>query len=163
MKTLLILRHAKSSWKHEDLTDHERPLNKRGKKDAPKMGRLVAAQRLRPDLIVSSTAQRSRVTAEEVAAACGYEGEVELTRDFYHAAPNEYLRVLREVLDTSKCVMVVGHNPGLEDLLARLTGEFEMFPTGGLAQVALAIRRWRDLELDRQGKLVNLWRPREVE
>ena len=78
MKKIYILRHAKSSWKDEGLPDHDRPLNKRGKRDAPRMGRLLAEEGLVPDLIVSSTAKRAHKTTTEVADACGYKGEIAL-------------------------------------------------------------------------------------
>ena len=78
MKTLLILRHAKSSWKEQDLPDHDRPLNKRGKNDAPRMGKLLKDEDLIPDLIMSSTAVRAKKTAELVAKACKYKGKIVL-------------------------------------------------------------------------------------
>jgi len=76
MKTLLILRHAKSSWKNPGLADHNRPLNKRGKRDAPRVGRLLRDKNLTPDLILSSTAKRALDTAEAAAESSGYEGEI---------------------------------------------------------------------------------------
>ena len=117
MKTLLILRHAKSSWKNTGLADHDRPLTKRGKRDAPRMGRLLRDENLTPDLIVSSTAKRALDTAEAVAEASGYEGEVESRPEFYMAGPEAYLRALRALSDDYECVMVIGHNPGLEELV----------------------------------------------
>ena len=163
MKTLLILRHAKSSWKHPGGADHERPLNKRGKRDAPGIGRIIQEQRLTPDLILCSTAKRAKMTAHAVAEACGYDHGLELTRDFYLAAAAEYVRVLREVLDSNETVMVVGHNPGVEDLLEALTGADEGLPTAALARVSLPIEHWRELALDGSAELVVLWRPRELE
>ncbi len=77
MKTLLVLRHAKSSWKDSGLADHDRPLNKRGKHDAPRMGTLLAKEDLVPDLIISSSAKRAKSTAEAVAMNCGYDGEIQ--------------------------------------------------------------------------------------
>ena len=97
MKTLLILRHAKSSWKDASLADHDRPLNKRGKRDAPRMGRLLQEQDLVPDRIISSTAKRARNTAKAVAKACNCKDKVELTSEFYHAGPGAYLAVLQNV------------------------------------------------------------------
>ena len=85
MKTLLILRHAKSSWKDDSLPDHDRPLNKRGKQDAPLVGRLDSRKDLMPDLILSSTAKRARATVELVAEESNYQGEIEYSRDLYAA------------------------------------------------------------------------------
>lgn len=162
MKTLLVQRHAKSSWKHPELSDHDRPLNKRGKRDAPRMGRLVAAQGLRPDVIVSSTARRARRTAEEVARHAGCEGAVQLDRRLYLASPDEIVDVVRGVAGSARRVMVVGHNPGLEDLVARLAGRRETLPTAALAALHLSIRSWTELTASTAGDLAGPWRPREL-
>lgn len=162
MKTLLILRHGKSSWNNLRLADHDRPLKARGKRDAPRMGRLVREEELTPDLIISSTAERALATAELAALACDYDGEIETTRDFYHGAPEDYLERLQTLPDGVGCVMVVGHNPGMEELITVLTGEEESFPTAALAQVALSIERWTELDEATEGELVNLWRPKEL-
>jgi phosphohistidine phosphatase len=162
MKTLLILRHGKSSWKDASLADHDRPLNSRGRRDAPVMGELLRDEGLVPGLIVSSTAKRARTTAEAVAEASGYEGEVLLTRYLYMADPEDYLAVLQELDSTEESVMVVGHNPGMEALLEDLTGEYERLPTAALAQVELPVDRWTELTHETEGRLVNLWRPREL-
>ena len=90
MKTLLILRHAKSDWETPDVADHDRPLNGRGKRDAPRMGRLLRDENLVPDLIISSTAKRARKTAKLVAEASGYEGEIRLAETLYLAGPEAY-------------------------------------------------------------------------
>lgn len=163
MKTLLILRHAKSSWKRAESSDHDRPLNSRGKRAAPRMGKLLKQEKLVPDAILSSTAERARATAEAAAEACGYEGMLQLSLDLYLAEPETYVQVLHGVGDDCERVMVVGHNPGLEQLLDALTQEGDVLPTAALAQVELPIKRWRDLDSDTEGTLVNLWRPRELE
>ena len=162
MKTLLILRHAKSSWKHQELADHDRPLNKRGKQDAPRVGELLQGADLIPELILSSTAVRARATAAAVAQASGYEGEIRLTRDFYLGGPEDYLAVLRGLADTCTRVMVVGHNPGLEALLEALTAEDEALPAGAMAHVALRLDSWRRLDDETEAELVAVWRPREL-
>lgn len=162
MKTLLILRHAKSSWKDAALADHDRPLNKRGKQDAPRMGKFLRAQNLVPDRIISSTAKRARKTATAVAKACRYESKVELTSEFYHAGPGAYLAVLQNVQDDDQRVMVVGHNPGMEALVAHLTGSMETMPTAALAHVALPIKQWTELNYETQGELLDLWRPKAL-
>lgn len=162
MKTLLILRHAKSSWKNSHLSDHDRPLNSRGKRDAPRIGQLLRREELVPDCIISSSAERALATAEQVALNGGYEEEIEVTRTFYLAGPEEYVARLQKLDDAVERVMVVGHNPGLEELLYELTGEEEPLPTGGLAQVRLPIEKWAELEMDGEGELVAFWRPREL-
>ena len=164
MKTLLVLRHAKSSWSHSGLADHDRPLNERGERDAPRVGNLVRRQRLMPDLIISSDAVRARMTAEAVAKAAGYAGEIRLEPLLYGAAPDDIVAVLRaEPEPDMATVMVVGHNPGLEALVGQLTGERPDLPTAALVQIDLPIDRWRDLNGSTRGTLVELWRPKELE
>jgi len=163
MKTLLVLRHAKSSWKDAGLADHDRPLNKRGKRDGPRMGKLIEDLELVPDLIVSSTACRARKTAETVAASSHYRGEIRFDEGLYLAGPRTIVELVRELPDASSArVMLVGHNPGLEELIRNLTGEGEPFPTAALAQIELPIDSWSELELTTKGSLVHLWRPKEL-
>ena len=160
MKTLLILRHAKSSWNNANLSDHDRPLNERGKLDAPRVGEILKEHHLIPDLIITSTAEGALATAEAAAIHSDYASEIKIERRFYHAPPSTYLAVLRELGDGPDRVMVVGHNPGLEDLVSHLTGESEFMPTAALAQVELSITRWSSLNETTQGKLAFLWRPK---
>ena len=164
MKTLLVLRHAKSSWNDGALADHDRPLNERGEREAPRMGHLVRQQRLTPDLIISSDAVRARMTAEAVAEAAAYAGAIRLEPLLYHAAPDDIVVVLRAAPEANAAtVMVVGHNPGLEALVGQLTGERHDLPTAALAQIDLPIDRWRDMNGSTRGTLVDLWRPKELE
>ncbi len=166
MKTLLILRHAKSSWSDPNLADHDRPLKKRGKRDAPRMGQLLRDEGLVPDLMISSTAIRARKTAEAVAEFSGYEGEINLSRDLYAFDSEPYLEALYGLPDEHELVMVIGHNPGLEGLVEFLTGEWERLPTAALAQIELPIHHWQELAGEMgdlpPGRLVGLWRPREL-
>ena len=162
MKTLLVLRHAKSSWSDSALADHDRPLNHRGERDAPRIGNLVRQQRLTPDLIISSDAVRARLTAEAVAEAAGYAGEIRLEPILYGAAPDDIVVALRTAEPEVETVMVVGHNPGLEALVGQLTGERPDLPTAALAQIDLPIDRWRDLNETTRGTLVELWRAKEL-
>jgi phosphohistidine phosphatase len=163
VKTLLVLRHAKSSWNEGGLADHDRPLNSRGKADAPRMGRLLRREGLTPELILSSTAERAVTTAELAAQASGYENEIRTTRNLYHAGPEAYLELLATLPDEYGRVMVVGHNPGMEELLDHLTGTGEFMPTAALAHVELPLERWAELDEMTEGKLINLWLPREIE
>lgn len=162
MKSLLILRHAKSSWKNSRLSDHDRPLSSRGKRDAPRIGELLRREELVPDCIISSSAERALATAEQVALSSGFEEVIDVTRDFYLADPEAYVARLRQLDDGVQRAMVVGHNPGVEELVYELTGEEETMPTGGLAQVRLPIEAWAELEMDGRGELVAFWRPREL-
>ena len=162
MKSLLILRHAKSSWKHPELTDHDRPLNKRGKRDAPRMGEILRSEHLMPEAITSSTAARARATAEAVAKASGYNGKIALNRSLYAAGPEAYLKVLHELSDHYKRVLVVGHNPGLEELLEMFTGETQIMPTCTLAHVKFSIDSWIELDYKTKGQLAGIWQSRDL-
>jgi phosphohistidine phosphatase len=162
MKTLLILRHAKSSWKDDGLEDHDRPLNRRGEDDAPRMGRLLRDRNLEPDLILSSTASRAHQTTERAVAGGELSCPVELHERLYHAGPGELVEILRASPDECGRVMLVGHNPGLEALVAGLTGTAQHLPTAALAQIELEIDGWTELEITGRAQLANLWCPRQL-
>jgi phosphohistidine phosphatase len=161
MKTLLILRHAKSSWDDSALDDHERPLNARGKQDAPRIARFAREEGLAPELILSSDAVRAHLTAAAVADGTG--GQLLLDPRLYHATVADMLAMIPTVVpDDSGTVMIVGHNPGLEALLAQLTGEWEPLPTAALAQIDLPITGWSELNSATRGTLIGVWRPKEL-
>lgn len=162
MKTILIMRHAKSSWDNDRLHDHDRPLNKRGKLNAPRMGRLLRELDLVPDLILTSSARRARDTAEAVADQSGYAGDVRIEEDLYAAPPESYIEALAALEDNPERVLIVGHNPGLEELLEALTGEQEALPTAAIARVDLSIQSWHELTDETSGKLIDVWRPKEL-
>jgi len=162
MKSLLILRHAKSSWKHPKLTDHDRPLNKRGKRDAPRMGEILRSEHLIPEAIISSTAARAHATAEAVAKASGYKGKIALNGSLYAAGPEAYLKVLHGLSNDSVRVLVVGHNPGLEELLEMFTGEAQIMPTCTLAHVKFSMDSWLELDYKTKGELAGIWQPRDL-
>lgn len=163
MKTLLIMRHGKSSWDNPGLADHDRPLNQRGKRDAPRMGRLLRHEGLVPDLILSSTARRALTTAEAVAETSGYDEMIEVSQEFYPGDPDSYLTVLQLVGDDVERLLIIGHNPGLEEFLEGLTGRWERLPTAAIAQVSLPVGHWRDLDQDTVGRLENLWLARDLQ
>jgi phosphohistidine phosphatase len=162
MKELLILRHAKSSWSNPGLADIDRPLNKRGKRDAPRMGDFLREQDLVPDIILCSPAVRAKRTAKAVSYESGYQGEIQIHDDFYPGDPSTYIEVLAANPDHFDRAMVVGHNPGLEELLDTLTGESARLPTSALAQISLPIQNWAELNKFPSGNLINLWRVKEL-
>ncbi len=115
-KILLVLRHAKSSWKDNDLPDHDRPLNKRGKNQGSKMGKLLKELDLVPDFLISSTAKRAIDTSELAAEFSGFDGKINLDSSLYHQASAEQcIKVLADVSDNYSKVLIVGHNPSLEN------------------------------------------------
>lgn len=162
MKRLLVLRHAKSSWKNHDLRDHDRPLNKRGTRDAPRMGRLMREEGLAPEWAFGSTATRARVTLDLALEQSGASCEAHRVAELYLATPPDIVEVLRETPEAHSRVLVVGHNPGMEDLVQGLTGEEVTFPTAALAVIDCEIEKWTDLALTGVETLVRLWRPREL-
>ncbi len=153
------MRHAKSSWSH-DLTDYERPLNGRGKQNAPMMGEHLKAQGRTPDLVLCSSAKRARQTAKAVHAASGCETELIQVEDFYLAEPDVYIEALSERNSAADVILVVGHNPGVAELLEILTGDFDAYPTGTIAEIELPIANWAALSDETAGTLKNLWKPR---
>ncbi len=161
MKTLLLMRHAKSSWKDSDLKDFDRPLNKKGKKTAPLMGHMIADQELVPDRIISSPAVRARQTVEAFVKTSGYKGEIEYSEGYYMGEPAAYIEPLTKLPDDVERVLIVGHNPGLEALLQLLTSRIESLSTGAMAYLVLPVKHWQDLNKDTQGELIQLWLPRE--
>lgn len=162
MKTLLVLRHAKSSWKYPNLSDYDRPLNARGKRDAPRMGIHLREHGLVPDLILSSAAKRARKTAKKVAKTAGYNGKIKKLETLYGAVTGVYFETLEALPNTYQRVMVVGHNPTMEHLVTQLTGERVQMPTAALAHIELPIQHWNALNFATEGTLINLWTPKTL-
>lgn len=146
MKRLLVLRHAKSDRSDDTLRDHDRSLAPRGEVDAPRMGIALAALDAVPDSILTSTAVRARETARLVAAAMGYDGVIVEEPGLYAASVDALLNALRDA-DDAATLLLVGHNPGLEELIGLLTVGIEAepilrLPTAGLACLVLDIAEW---------------------
>jgi phosphohistidine phosphatase len=174
-KQLLIMRHAKSSWSDINSTDHERPLNRRGLKAAPQMGRFVAQQSCVPDLVFCSTAIRAQQTAELFIENCaGIElDQLYLVDEFYHASPRTYLEQLASIDNVQssngqtnarsiETAMVIGHNPGLEELVLRLSGNYETMPTAAIAFFRLNIECWSAILNSKGAELIDVWRPKVI-
>ncbi len=161
MKTLLIMRHAKSSWKEQELPDHDRPLKKRGRKDIANMAKILKKKALVPDLILSSTAVRSKDTAELMAEKLGYKGDLELVENFYMAEPEVYIQKTATVPDSVQTLLIVGHNPGLEGLLMTLGDKITSLPTGSIAKIYLFIDKWSELNMETSGEINHVWLPED--
>lgn len=157
------MRHAKSSWSEEGLPDHDRPLSDRGKRDAPRMGKLILDLNLVPHRIISSTAKRARRTARKVAEACGFSNEIMKESQLYEASITDWILVLSNVGDSTDRVLAIGHNPGIEEFLEKLIGDYEPMPTAALAHVALPIDRWAEFNGETQGELIGFWTPKELD
>jgi phosphohistidine phosphatase len=147
VKTLVLVRHAKSSWKDDSLADHDRPLNRRGKRDAPEMGRRLADLVGTPHLIVSSPARRALATARIIAEATGYPVDgIREDERIYQAGPAEILDVIRGLEDERERVFLLGHNPGLTEVVNLLSEPaVDNVPTCGVVELRLATRRWSDI------------------
>lgn len=160
MKTLLILRHAKSSWDDPSLSDFDRPLNERGLKTAPFIGQVLAENDLQPDAILSSPAQRAMQTARMVKESGNLTAEPEFNDKIYEASQFQLLEVLSEVPPETGMLLLVGHNPGMEGLLKLLTGEKQSIPTAGLIKISLNIDNWSEIRED-TGTVEMFIKPRE--
>ena len=160
MKTLYLLRHAKSSWDDPALSDFERPLNPRGHRTAPFMGELMKKRKLRAEIIVSSPAERAKETAILVKESADMPAEIVFDRRIYEASANRLRKVIAELKNNYATAMLVGHNPGIEGFVYNLTGQSEPMPTAALAIIELEIDDWADLK-DNCGKVVSVIRPKE--
>ncbi|NIV18014.1 MAG: histidine phosphatase family protein [Woeseiaceae bacterium] len=144
MKTLTLVRHAKSSWKHPELSDRERPLNKRGKRDAPVMGRRIAEHGIRPSLIISSPAVRAWKTAKVIAGEIAYPLEfLQREEDLYLASLGNWLDVIAAQDNEFNSIMAFGHNPGLTDFANYLSPNLTYnVPTAGVVCVNIDSDDW---------------------
>lgn len=161
MRRLLLLRHAKSSWNDPNLADFDRPLNSRGLVAAPFIGELIVRQDLLPDEIVSSPAKRAMQTALLVKESAGLDADLRFDERIYEASPKSLLQIASELKDKAKCVMLVGHNPGMEGFIGFLTGKVEPMPTAALAVIDLQIESWKKIK-GGSGSVKTVIRPKEV-
>jgi phosphohistidine phosphatase len=170
-RTLYLLRHAKSSWNEPGAGDHDRPLNERGRRAATRMGGHLARARPSPDLVLCSTARRARETWERVERELPSPPPVRIEAGLYLAAPSEMLALLRRSADAETCVLLVGHNPGMADLAAGLSGSGDAaalerlgrkLPTGGLVELRFETPSWNELAAG-SGHLVSLTVPKDLE
>lgn len=171
MLTLLLLRHAKSSWNQPITDDHDRPLADRGEKAAPVMGDYIAKHGLSPDLVLCSSSVRTRATLELVVPQLESEPEISYERELYLAEAEELLARLQKVPARAKRVMMIGHNPGFEDLARLLSGDGpadvrsalqDKFPTAGLAVLTFNAKAWRSAAPGK-GTLTTFVTPRSLQ
>lgn len=155
MKTLYLVRHAKSSWEDTALHDFDRPLNERGKKDAPLMGYVLKQQHILPDVMISSPAKRAYSTAKKIAEAVGYSKKDILTDEYiYHASPDQLLTIIQLLPANEQSVMLIGHNPGLTDvsnLLCRK--QIDTIPTCGVVCMEFNVEKWNQI-LPESGRFI---------
>jgi len=162
MKTLILMRHAKSSWKDQKMKDKDRPLTKRGMKDAAQIGTVLDKNELIPQLVLSSSVKRARQTAELVLEACHYPGEVIYMDNLFLAEADVILDALRLLPNDVERVLVIGHNPGLECALQILTRQIVALPAAAAANISLMIDSWKSLGVGNSAELIQLWKPKDI-
>ena len=162
-KLLILMRHAKSDWANSDQTDHQRPLNGRGREAADRMAEWISAEVGVPDVVLCSSSRRTRETVERMMAIWFTVTEVMFRDELYHAPSPQILKnIVRDGLGAQR-LMVVGHNPGMEDLASGLSGKQLAFPTAAVAAFALNSElNWADLRDGSQVRLERLARPKEL-
>jgi len=143
MKHLLLIRHAKSSWDFPYLNDYDRPLNERGKRDAPKMAQWLSSQSVNADMIISSGADRAKNTATAFQAVLNI--PIKTDDLLYHASKSKLLNIIKQTDNNLNSVILVSHNPGLNDLADYLLSGFsENIPTAGIFCLKLDIQKWSE-------------------
>jgi phosphohistidine phosphatase len=167
MKRIYLLRHAKSSWKDTSLPDHDRPLADRGRRAAKAIVRHMRDNSIAPELVLCSTARRARETLDRIEPALGTDA-IEVEGDLYAASAPTLLARLQSVPETVESVLLIGHNPGLQDLaleLARPSPTADdlaaKYPTAALATLEVSASTWRELDRN-NAELVELVRPRDL-
>lgn len=151
MKNLYVVRHAKSSWDDSSLSDFDRPLNERGKADAPRMGKRLKDKEITPDYLLSSPAKRAYSTAKRIAEALKFpKDNIKTDRKLYHADEEEILDLVRGIPDKYNSVFIFGHNPGLTDFVNTMIHDRKAFidnvPTCGIAAFNIPVDSWKKLE-----------------
>ncbi|HEY2407321.1 MAG TPA: histidine phosphatase family protein [Polyangiaceae bacterium] len=159
MTTLLVLRHGKAG--ESDLGDRERELTSRGRHDATQIAKTIAERGLEPELIIASSAARARETARRVADQLDFTGELDELDELYLAEPPRYIEAVARLGGTAERVLVVGHNPGLEQLVELLTGEHVTLKTAALAVCSLACASFSELGPQTRGSLEALYTPKD--
>jgi phosphohistidine phosphatase len=161
MKKLFLVRHAKSSKDDPALSDKERPLNDRGTREAPKMGKRLAKCDVKVDLVVSSPALRALATAELIARELGYKTKnIVVDQRLYNSSPTELLKVIRELGEKPKRLMLFGHNPEFTELARRLSTEITDMPTCAVAEFDFDIKSWSEVGTQEPSK-VALYSPKD--
>ena len=162
MKKVYFVRHAKSEWGYSELSDFERPLNKRGKHDAPFMAELLGKKGVSPDLIVSSPALRAYYTARTFARGLNYPPEkLQCSETLYEASAGAYLQLVNELDNNLNVVMLFGHNPDLTTIVNLLGDkQIENVPTAGVVEIEFPFDNWQEIEIN-TGKTVSFEFPKK--
>ena len=162
-RRLVVMRHAKSSWNSEARTDHERPLNNRGKRDAPRMGQRIVELGWQPDFVLSSDSRRTRDTMAGLSDAFDDNVEVQFWRDLYHSGVEAVVSYVSQVDSDVRTVMILGHNPGWEHVVFHLTGEDVIMKTATAALLEMDAIDWNQaIRSEASWKIIDVIYPREL-
>ncbi|MCD6302990.1 MAG: histidine phosphatase family protein [Anaerolineae bacterium] len=162
-RTLFLMRHAKSSWKQSDLPDHDRPLNRRGKRDARAVAETMRELGLVPDCVVTSTARRARSTAKRVLHAFNHDLILMEDARLYEGLPGAYLRIMQELPVEAHTALIIGHNPAISDFCTLIADCQVHLRTADAVQIELPIADWADYRIDRdEGHIVRVISRRDV-
>ena len=146
MKKIILIRHAKSAWDNPWLSDHDRPLAERGLHDAPIMAKRLKKRNIHIEIILSSTAKRAIETAKIIAEELDFPvSDIIVEENLYHASPNKILKYIHQQNDSKETMIVVGHNPGFNELIAYLGGKLDNLPTSGQFGFLVKSDHWSDL------------------
>ena len=160
-RTLYLLRHAKSSWKDASLRDFDRPLKSRGRDAAKQIGKRLEPETPHPLLLICSPAVRTRETAEIVLKHANLKVDVVFDLRIYEASLRDLLQVVADIPDDKQAAMMIGHNPGFEELVAFLSGEHRHMATCALAKITLEVGSWKDVKAG-EGRLEWFITPKEL-
>ena len=162
-RRLIVMRHAKSSWSSGAVSDHERPLNDRGRRDAPRVAEHLVQIGWQPAAILSSDAKRTQETYEGMSGSFPEQVPAQFTHSLYHAGYSSVLDEAPGVPDDVSCLLVLGHNPGWEDMVHVLSGEYVLLKTANAALLQGVGESWRDaLAMRGSWKLVDIVRSRDL-
>lgn len=162
MKTVYLIRHAKSSWSDSSLRDIDRPLNKRGYRDAPFMAKLLRGHGVEPDLIISSPANRARTTAGYFAEELGIDKKaIDLRQEIYEAYARDIIEMIQSLPDTANTVLIFGHNPCFTSVANTFSKEYiPNIPTCGITKIEADVASWSEFD-ERRAKLTDFYYPKQ--
>ncbi len=159
MKKIYIIRHAKSSWKDLNLDDFDRPLNKRGRFDAPLMGEKLKSKNIMPDIVISSSALRTKLTAQTITQKVGYTKDILFSKDLYESSASVIYDKLSNLDDRYKTVFLFGHNTGINEFVEKYVEFYENVPTCGVVEIDFNCASWKEIS-KRNAKLVSFDYPK---
>ena len=160
MKKLYLIRHAKSSWRDKTLDDFDRPLNKRGELNAPFMGEKLKKKKVVPDIIISSPALRSKITAQIIAKKVKYSKKIVFNEALYESSVSELYNTLIKVDDENSTLFLVGHNTGINIFVENYVSLYDNVPTCGIVEIEFDCKSWKDIST-KNAKLVSFDYPKK--